>query len=56
VEQDRHVFGPFALSTWLDLMQRAGFDVRKIPYDVHDDKREAYLLEGILRSSASRER
>jgi SAM-dependent methyltransferase len=49
MEQDRHVFGLFALSTWLDLMQQAGFDVRKIPYDVRDDKREGYLLEGILR-------
>ena len=51
VETDRHVLGLFPLMTWLRLMEQAGFDVEKIPYDVHDDARQAYLLVGVLRDS-----
>ncbi len=46
VEEDRHVFGLFPRQTWLDLMQDTGFTVREVPYPVHDDGREAYLLIG----------
>ncbi len=50
VEQDRHVCGLFSLETWLDLMREAGFDAEKMPYDVHEDGREAYLLLGVFSS------
>ena len=51
VERDRHVLGLFPLSTWTELMEEAGFATEKVPYDVHDDRREAYLLVGVLRKS-----
>ena len=49
IEQDRHVMGLFSLKTWVELLERSGFEVEKVPYDVHDDHREAYLLVGVLR-------
>ena len=48
VEQDRHVTGLFALETWIGLMKEGGFAVETIPYDVHNDPRQAYLIVGIL--------
>ena len=50
IEQDKHMLGLFSMDTWLELMDRAGFDVEKVPYDVHDDRREAFLLVGVLRA------
>ncbi len=52
IEQDRHVMGLFAIDTWLRLMEQAGFDAEKIPYDVHEDRRQAYLFVGVLRGSS----
>ena len=52
VEQDRHVMGLFDVNTWLTLMEQAGFDVEKIPYDVHEDHRQAHLFIGVLRGSS----
>jgi SAM-dependent methyltransferase len=49
VEQDRHVMGLFPLATWTRLMEEAGFAAEKVPYDVHDNHRESYLLVGVLR-------
>lgn len=49
IEQDRHVLGLFPLATWVGLLEEVGFAVEKVPYDVHDDHREAYLLAGELR-------
>ena len=51
IEQDRHVMGLFSLGTWVALMQQAEFEVDKLPYDVHEDHREAYLLVGALRNA-----
>jgi hypothetical protein len=48
IEQDRHVLGLFPMQTWLDLMGRAGFKVEKLPYPVHDDGHEGWLLVGTL--------
>ncbi len=48
IEQDRHIFGLFPLQTWLNLMEETGFQVDTVPYDVHEDHREAYLLVGQL--------
>jgi ubiquinone/menaquinone biosynthesis C-methylase UbiE len=44
IEQDFHTLGLFPIQTWLDLLDEAGFNVDKRPYNVHDDGREAYLL------------
>ncbi len=51
IEQDRHVMGLFPLHTWLGLMAEAGFEVARVPYGVHEDHREAYLLVGVLREA-----
>ena len=48
IEQDRHVLGLFSIQTWLRFLEEAGFAVEKLPSDVHDDGREAYLLVGTL--------
>ena len=53
IEQDRHVIGLFAIETWVRLMEEAGFDVRRIPYDVHEDRREAYLFVGVMRKDSA---
>ena len=52
VEQDRHIMGLFSINTWMVLMDQAGFDVEEVPYDVHEDHREAYLLVGVSRGSS----
>ena len=49
VEHDRHILGLFPLATWHSLMEEAGFEVERLPYDVHDDRRESYLLVGVVR-------
>lgn len=49
VELDRHIAGIFPLQCWLDLMDEAGFTVEKVSYDVHEDKRQSFLLVGILK-------
>ena len=46
VEQDHHTLGLFPKQTWLDLMAEAGFEVEAVPYGVHDDQRDAWLLVG----------
>ena len=53
VEQDRHVTGLFSLTTWVELLELSGFEVDKVPYDVHDDHRAAYLLVGVLQEARS---
>lgn len=50
VEQDRHVLGLFSLDAWLKLMAQSGFETEKVPYDVHEDHRDAWLLVGALKS------
>ena len=50
VEEDRHITGMFSIDTWLGLMEQAGFRAKRIPYPVHEDGRDAYLLIGVLRS------
>jgi len=49
IEQDVHTTGLFPLETWLELLDRAGFEVEKRPYPVHEDGREAWLLVGVPR-------
>jgi SAM-dependent methyltransferase len=49
IEQDRHIFGLFPLSTWQRLLTDAGFELEKEPYDVGDHGQSAYLLIGTLR-------
>ena len=48
VEIDRHITGIFPLSTWLALMEAAGFRAKTMPYPVHEDGRDGYLLVGKL--------
>ncbi|MDH4156955.1 MAG: class I SAM-dependent methyltransferase [candidate division Zixibacteria bacterium] len=47
VELDRHVLGLFALKTWLELMEEAGFVVEKYDCDVSDVRRQSFLLVGV---------
>lgn len=47
VELDRHVFGLFSDTTWMQLIEEAGFAVVKASYDVHEDKRQAWLYVGV---------
>lgn len=49
IEQDHHTFGLFPLDTWLGLMTGSGFDVKKKPYPVEENKRHAYLLIGVVK-------
>ena len=53
VEEDRHITGLFPMDTWLKLMSEAGFEPEKLPYPVHEDGHEGYLLRGVLRRSTS---
>jgi SAM-dependent methyltransferase len=46
VEQDVHILGLFPLATWERLITEAGFEFERIPYDVHENGREAWLLVG----------
>ena len=48
VEEDRHITGIFSSHTWLRLMEKAGFRAKKLPYPVHEDGRDGYLLVGVL--------
>ena len=49
VEEDRHITGMFSIHTWLGLMEQAGFRAKRLPYPVHEDGRDAWLLVGVLR-------
>ena len=51
VEIDRHITGIFPLSTWLALMEAAGFHAKTLPYPVHEDGRDGWLLVGKLNAS-----
>ena len=46
IEHDRHVLGLFGMTTWLTLMDRAGFDAERRDYPVHEDARQGWLLVG----------
>ncbi len=48
VEEDRHITGIFSINTWLSLMEQAGFRTKRLPYPVHENGRDAYLLVGVL--------
>ena len=48
VEEDRHITGMFSIDTWLNLMEQAGFSAKRLPYPVHEDGRDAWLLVGIF--------
>ncbi|MEX0927245.1 MAG: class I SAM-dependent methyltransferase [Dehalococcoidia bacterium] len=48
IEEDRHTTGLFPIATWVGLMEKVGFDVEKLPYPVHDDGHDAYLLAGTV--------
>ena len=50
VEEDRHITGIFSVHTWLGLMEQAGFRAKRVPYPVHEDGRDGYLLVGALLS------
>ena len=50
VEEDRHITGVFSIRVWLSLMEQAGFRAKCLPYPVHEDGRDGYLLIGILPS------
>ena len=50
VEEDRHITGVFSIRVWLSLMEQAGFRAKCLPYPVHEDGRDGYLLVGILPS------
>ena len=47
VEEDRHITGIFSIGTWLGLMERAGFRAKRLPYPVHEDGRNGWLLVGV---------
>ena len=53
VEEDRHITGIFPIGTWLGLMEEAGFRAKRLPYPVHEDGRDGWLLAGVLRASAA---
>ena len=48
VEHDCHVLGLFPLATWERLIAEAGFEFERLPYDVHDNARESWLLVGVV--------
>ena len=52
VEEDRHITGIFSIHTWLDLMEQSGFRAKRLPYPVHEDGRDGYLLVGVLTQDA----
>ena len=52
VEEDRHITGIFSIQTWLSLMRQAGFAAERVPYPVHDDGSDGYLLVGVLQDTA----
>jgi len=47
VEEDRHTLGLFPMETWVSLIEEAGFDVEKVPYDV-EGGHGAPLFLGVL--------
>lgn len=49
IEQDFHTLGLFPIQTWLNLLSEAGFEAEKRAYNIHDDRREAYLLVSMKR-------
>lgn len=49
IEHDRHCGGLFPMKRWLELIDEAGFEVEKYGYDVHEDKRQSFLLVGVKR-------
>ena len=51
IEQDLHITGLFGLKTWLRLMEEAGFEVETLPYDIHKDHPESYLLVGTAKTA-----
>ena len=51
VEEDRHITGIFSIQTWLSLMRQAGFAAERVPYPVHDDGSDGYLLVGVLQDT-----
>ena len=50
VEEDRHITGIFSIRTWLKLMEQTGFRAKRLPYPVHEDGRDGFLLVGVLES------
>ena len=48
VEEDRHITGIFSIGTWLLHLEEAGFRAKRLPYPVHEDGRDGYLLVGVL--------
>ncbi|MDP2873221.1 MAG: class I SAM-dependent methyltransferase [Bacillota bacterium] len=54
VEEDRHTLGLFPMTTWLSLMEDAGFAAEaEAGAAGGDDGRQQYLLVGTLRSTAN---
>lgn len=49
VEADLHRRGLFPLATWLGLLDETGFRPEQMPYPVHEDGHDAWLLIGVLR-------
>ena len=49
IELDRHLTGLFSLSTWIDLMERAGFDAEKRSFHLKTFDIAYDLLVGVLR-------
>ena len=52
VEEDRHITGIFSIRTWLNLIEQAGFRAKRLPYPVHEDGRDGFLLVGVLEAEA----
>lgn len=50
VEEDRHITGIFSIHVWLGLMEQAGFCAKRLPYPVHEDGRDGWLLVGVMPS------
>ncbi len=50
VEEDRHITGIFSIHTWLSLMEDEGFSAERLPYPVHEDGSDGYLLVGVMRA------
>ncbi len=53
VEEDRHITGTFSIRTWLHLMEQEGFRAKRLPYPVHEDGRDGFLLVGVLEAEAN---
>jgi len=53
IEHDRHITGLFAMRTWLELMEEAGFSVERLRCHEGGEPRQSILLVGTLKPAGS---